>query len=955
MTQPQKTVLHNPFVGLRPYRSEESIYFFGRGEQTKRLLGLLHEHHFVAVVGSSGSGKSSLVRAGLIPKLEAGFLAQERDRWHIAIMQPGEAPLRKLILTLLAITGKRLPKQDETRLLVQVQERGVQALLDILTSIQENPDTNLLLLVDQFEELFRFALEQEERRHLEQAESFVALLLRLCEQRQLPIFVCLTMRSDFLGDCDAFYGLPEAISRSQFLVPRLTRDQRREAITSPIILAGGRIAPRLSDRLLNENIDFRDDLPILQHLLMRCWVAWQADQEQPAQIDLHHYEQVHTIHHALNNHADEALQELDEGQQAIAKTLFQILTTTDAANRHIRRSAHLKEVSFQTGATLSQVDEVIEAFIRRGRSFMVLSDGETADNPLIDISHESLIRQWQQLGTWVNEEAAAAKIYRRLVESAELHTADNPRYYREADLAQALEWRQEHNAIWAIRYPGDFALADSFLQQSKTLDEQERNQREQVRQERERLLREKAEMAEQQAEQEQITVRKTRRLLTITSIIAILMFISTGAAWLAWDQTTKQTLIAELYTARAFEEKALHALEKAKKGNKISDYQDAWLYALEASLQKVPKGKAALQPETIGSFVGTGVQQVFTEKWFSPALNTESPVTAAAFSPDGKTLISGARDKNLRLWDAATGQPLRTLQGHTDWVTAVAFSPDGKTLLSGARDNTLHLWDAATGQPLHTLHGHTNSVRAVAFSRDGKTLLSSAWDKTLRLWDTATGQSLRTLHGHTGPVTAVAFSPNGKTLLSGAWDKTLRLWDAATGQPLRTLQGHTGPVSAVAFSSDGKTLLSGAGDKTLRLWDAATGQPLRALQGHTNSVNAVVFSPNGKILLSGAGDNTVRLWDVADFQTLRTLATYPALATKVSEALQLLWERSLEDNITFVRQPRRPALFPIKGYHLADATKYRELLNPPAQSETKLDQVLRWARKALEQRTEEKM
>ncbi len=285
------SLLINPYVGLRPYESEDSLYYFGRGEQTKSLLGLLHQNHFVAVVGSSGSGKSSLVRAGLIPHLDAGFLVQDRDQWQIATMKPGESPLTNLISTLAGVAAKDANVGAIKQLQMQVRERGAQALVDELASLATQQDTNIFLLVDQFEELFRFSLGQENLHLRHEAEEFVALLLSLSRQRQLPIFICLTMRSDFLGDCDAFYGLPEAINRSQFLVPRLTRDQRREAIVSPTILAGGAIAPRLVDLLLNENIDTRDDLPILQHLLMRCWDAWQADPNQP--------EQYHTLWYSL--------------------------------------------------------------------------------------------------------------------------------------------------------------------------------------------------------------------------------------------------------------------------------------------------------------------------------------------------------------------------------------------------------------------------------------------------------------------------------------------------------------------------------------------------------------------------------------------------------------------------------------------------------------------------------
>ena len=226
----------NPFVGLRPFDKDDSLYYFGRDEQTKILLHHLHCCRFLAVVGSSGCGKSSLVRAGLIPDLQAGFLVQDRDRWLVAAMKPGDSPLYNFAATLLGIRTNNPDREQIMGFCEDLYEGGAGAIVSMLRPIIDGVDGNLLLLVDQFEELFRFGLDVKRPDRREEATDFVAMLLALLQQRLLPVYVCITMRSDFIGECDAFFGLPETMNQGQYLAPRLTRNQRREAIVGPINL-----------------------------------------------------------------------------------------------------------------------------------------------------------------------------------------------------------------------------------------------------------------------------------------------------------------------------------------------------------------------------------------------------------------------------------------------------------------------------------------------------------------------------------------------------------------------------------------------------------------------------------------------------------------------------------------------------------------------------------------------
>jgi WD40 repeat protein/tRNA A-37 threonylcarbamoyl transferase component Bud32 len=260
------------------------------------------------------------------------------------------------------------------------------------------------------------------------------------------------------------------------------------------------------------------------------------------------------------------------------------------------------------------------------------------------------------------------------------------------------------------------------------------------------------------------------------------------------------------------------------------------------------------------------VWEVPTAEAQCPPLQHQDEVEAVAFSPDGKTVLTGSRENTARLWNAATGKPLGPPLKHKNWVRAVAFSPDGKTVLTGS--STAQLWDAATSKPLGPPLKHENWVVAVAFSPDGKTVLTGSYDGTARLWDAANGKPLGLAMEHLFQVAAVAFSPDGKTVLTGSWDNTARLWNAATGKPVGPPLKHPAGVNAVAFSPDGKTVLTGSDDGTARLWEAATGKPMGLTLQHPDRVNAAAFSPDGKTVLTGSDDGTARLWEAANGKPL---------------------------------------------------------------------------------------
>ena len=471
-------VRFNPFPGLRPFEPDEDHLFFGREKEIDDLLRRLRSCRFLSVVGTSGSGKSSLVHSGLIPSLHSGFMVTAGSNWRVATFRPGEDPIGHLAQALNAsdVLGTTGELESTNRVLLEATlRRSTLGLVSAVRQAGVPARDNLLVVVDQFEELFRFRRSRPLENSGDEAAAFVKLLLEAAHQEEVPIFVVLTMRSDFIGDCMEFSGLPEAVNSGQYLVPRMTRDELRSAITGPVAVGGGSIAPRLVLRLLNDVGSDHDQLPVLQHALMRTWDHWQSHVLTDEPIDIADYEAVGTMRNALSAHAEEAYQEAgSERSRKIVERMFKSLTDTFSDPRGVRRPTSVQELVAVCEAPVSDVIEVVEIFRRPGRTFLMPPPKVQLDShSIVDLSHESLMRCWTRLITWAEEERLSATRYMRLSQAASWFEEGTAGLWRNPELEIGLRWKHQNNPTqaWADRYNPQLASALDFLNRS----EQERD------------------------------------------------------------------------------------------------------------------------------------------------------------------------------------------------------------------------------------------------------------------------------------------------------------------------------------------------------------------------------------------------------------------------------------------------------------------------------------------------
>jgi WD40 repeat protein/tRNA A-37 threonylcarbamoyl transferase component Bud32 len=864
---------HCPYRGLQAFDTNHAGLYFGRERLVQQSLARLERaiygdpsrddngSRFVTVIGASGSGKSSLVRAGLIPALQRGAIRGNRD-WVVTIVRPGQTPVKELGARLKPVLGSQITQpavvsalQNDSRSLHQLVGRAWES---------RPPKRQLLVVVDQFEELFTVCASEQAR------HRFIGNLLYAAAVTPGRVSVVITLRADFFHHCTLYFDLAERISRQQVIAGPMTNSELRRAIVNPASQTGLSLDPGLVDLILEDIAQEPGSLPLLQHALLELWERRDNDL-----LTIAAYQEIGGVTQAIARRADAVYASLTPAEQGATRRIMLRLTQPGEGAADTRRQIRRQELLPGGKADQRQIVEAVLEKLAAAR-LLTISRDMISGEELVDVAHEALIRGWWRLQTWIEEDREAMKIERQLTAAAtswEQAGREDSYLYQGSRLVQAKELAETH-------FHQFNQLEQAFLSASDAAAQAAARQKEAARR---RELEQAQALAEEQRRQAEIKSKSNARLGLLALGLAVALLFTFVAAFVA----AQQNQIARQQTEAAIAAQAIAETERERAEAQAQVALSRQLAAQAVSLFDNQPDLAlllGLQASDIvtGDPGGAGIQPIL-DLAYSPSLkamlhgHTELN-GSVAFSPDGNTILSGDGNNAVIFWDTTAQQPrFGPLKAHADIIATVAFSPDGRLAASAGRDSTIVLWDPETGEPVGPpLTGHTATINSIVFNPNGQTLASGSDDHNIRLWEISTGRELiAPITSHSEPVNGVVFSPDGAILASASSDRTIRLWDAETGEPVGPpLTGHTNVVNDLAFSPDGKTLASVSSDNTLRLWDIATGQPIRSPIFHRELIQTVTFSPDGSLLATGGKDGAIRLWNTASGQ----LAAPPLMA-----------------------------------------------------------------------------
>ena len=894
-----------PFKGLNFFDEADADLYFGRERLTAQLLELVGEclspdivsHRVVTVIGASGSGKSSVARAGLVPALkrdepstESGtpmaIMGQPPFQGPICVITPTARPLEALAVGLTCVDGSVM----ETARLLDDLARDPRSLhLAAARMAHLNGGAHLLLVVDQFEELFSLCQDETER------QAFVDNLLYAAANPG-PTTVVVVLRADFYAQCAPFESLRQALCERQQYIGAMNPEELRRAITEPARLGGWTFEPGLVDLFLRDVSDEPGALPLLSHALLETW-----RRRRGRTLTFAGYQESGGVQGAIAKTAETIFNQLSPKQQLIARNIFLRLTDPgeDFADEELpaffsRRRAELAEL-------VPRPEETADVHVVLNK----LADARlvTISQETIEVAHEALIREWARLGTWLNENREALQLRRHLTAAAqewERSGRDASALYRGARLAQFAEWPNPTAGELSIqeRLFIDASLAE---QQAREAAAAARRQRElETAQTLAEAQRQRAEVEAQRAEEQAESAAKLRRRAVWLALalggLTVLLLAAIGLGLLANRNAREAQELTRLATSRE--------LAAAAVNNLLIDPERSILLALAALetadtlearnalhqalpelhiLRTVPAHSGgvpgvAVSPDgkRLASIGVDGTAKIWQTA--SGKLLLTLPIDPGeigvdvTYSPDGKRLAATWATRVV-LWDAESGERLFVLPGVTDGtVRRLDFSPDGERLAVASMDGQPRVWDLTRQTELFSLAGHDQFCEAIAYSPNGKRLATGDVGGTVKIWDAEDGQELLSFD-HGGGIHGVAFSPDGRQLAVASDNARLGIWDATSGEPLFSLPVRSG-IYDVEYMPDGKRLAAAHQDGTTTIWDPVSGQQLLSLAGHASTVISVAASPDNNLLVTGGYDGSLKLWDINPGRELLTIAAH---------------------------------------------------------------------------------
>ena len=855
-----------PYPGLMAFERKDAAVFFGRAEEIAkaresldRLRQLGREApRIVLFLGASGSGKSSLVRAGLLPRLE-----KEPVAWlTVPPFRPRQDPLGELAEALAEAFERheRPHARDELRTLLAAAaakdppDGGV--LLDLareLAVAAGQREATVLLTVDQAEEAFgpRIADERVRDRSGTAAtgpnDLFLRLLRAAAEQADHELIVVATMRSDFLGAFQTNAALHEPSNSREFAyevvtVDPMPVDRIAEVIEGPARVADLRLGDGLVERMVRDTGTGRA-LPLLAFTLWRLY----DEHGRRGVLEIEQYERLRGIQGAVGAEADQIVKgATKEDLEALRAALVPGMVRSNPEGGHLRRRALWRELPPRALPLLTR-------FVSRR---LLVKDLDQEGQETVEVAHEALFSAWPRLATWLDEDRDKLHLFDGLHRAAQEWNESRERWLIEDlpkprpvdDLAEGHLVHQgaRLRQVLELTATAPFALAKGSVVQAY-LDACARREHRQQR----------------------------RKRLVLGTIAGLFMGIALAAAlgMQQWLQAQAQASNAQIQMAAKLAAESSAATDR---GDSVEGARRA-LQAVAAlpepqwPLSRMPWFAARLTDGAEASQVrGALVKAVFHIHDADPLAAAEAGgnvVYAARFAPpgeDGRQRLVTATSDGAWIWDLTSNAGPIALQGHDSDVYWAEFSPDGRRVVTASDDRTARVWDAASGAELVALRGHEGWLNTASFAADGKRIVTASADGTARIWDAVSGagKELLVLTGHEDDVLQARFSPDGKRVVTAAKNREAWVWDALVGEKLVALEGHTGWVRAAEFSPDGQRLVTGGADGEVRLWDAGSGQLIR--RGYTGPVRAAAFDPSGRLTVTASEDGTARIWDVDD-------------------------------------------------------------------------------------------